>query len=75
MASGNPKKKPDMATQPTGKRKSAEDELLDSFGELIDEAAKKMTDEEFLKTAEKSKQTLDRAIAAHSQRRGTIHSL
>ena len=60
-----------MATAPTHKQKSAEDELLDSFGKLIDEAAEKMTHEEFTKTAEKSRQTLDRAIAAHSRRRGT----
>ena len=60
-----------MATVPTRQKKSAEDELLDSFGKLIDEAAEKMTDEEFLKTAEKSKQTLDRAIVVHSRRRGT----
>jgi hypothetical protein len=73
MASNHlpPKKGPDMATAPTHKQKSAEDELLDSFGKLIDEAAEKMTHEEFTKTAEKSRQTLDRAIAAHSRRRGT----
>jgi hypothetical protein len=71
MASSNPKRKPNMATVPSGRQKSAEDELLESFGQLIDKAAETMTDEEFLKTAEKSKQTLDRAIAAHSRRRGT----
>jgi hypothetical protein len=71
MPSGNPKKKPNMATVPSNQKKSAEEELLDSFGKMIDEAAEKMSHEEFLKTAEKSKQTLDRAIAAHSRRRGT----
>ena len=73
MANSNipPRKGPKMATVSTRQKKSAEDELLDSFGELIDKAAETMTDEEFLKTAEKSKQTLDRAIAAHSRRRGT----
>ena len=60
-----------MATVPTRKQKSAEDELLDSFGELIDSAAEKMTSEEFRKTTKKSNETLDRAIAAHSRRRGT----
>lgn len=60
-----------MATVPTRKQKSAEDELLDSFGELIDTAAEKMTDEEFSKAAKKSSETLDRAIASHSRRRGT----
>ncbi|HKH97823.1 MAG TPA: hypothetical protein VJ999_01840 [Candidatus Sulfotelmatobacter sp.] len=60
-----------MATVPARKQKSAEDELLDSFGKLIDEAAEKMSDEEFDKAAKKATVTLDRAIAAHSRRRGT----
>jgi len=60
-----------MATVPTRQKKSAEDELLESFGQLIDEAAEKMTHEEFMKTANKANETLDRAIAAHSRRRGT----
>jgi hypothetical protein len=66
-----PRKGPEMATVPARKEKSAEDELLDGFGKLIDEAAEKMTDEEFSKTAKKSNETLDRAIAVHSRRRGT----
>ena len=53
------------------REKSAEDELLESVGRMIDEAAERMTHEEFMKTAEKSKQTLDRAIAEHSRLRGT----
>jgi hypothetical protein len=60
-----------MATVPARKQKSAEDELLDSFGKLIDSAAEKLTDEEFRKAAKKSNETLDRAIAVHSRRRGT----
>lgn len=60
-----------MATVPARKQKSAEDELLDSFGKLIDEAADRMSDEEFNKVAKKATATLDRAIAAHSRRRGT----
>jgi len=60
-----------MATVPARKQKSAEDELLDSFGSLIDSAAGKMTDEEFSEAAKTSNETLDRAIAAHSRRRGT----
>jgi hypothetical protein len=71
MASSNPKKKPNIATVPAVQRKSAEEELLESFGQLIDEAGESMTDDEFLDTAEKSKRTLDRAIAVHSRRRGT----
>ena len=66
-----PKKGPNMATSTPARRKSAEDELLDSFGELIDSAAEKMTDKEFKKSADKSNATLDRAIASHSRRRGT----
>jgi hypothetical protein len=60
-----------MATVPSHPKKSAEDELLEAFGKMIDEAAEKMTHEQFMKTSEKSKQTLDRAIAFHSRRRGT----
>lgn len=71
MDSANlPKKGPHVATTP-GRRKSAEDELLDSFAELIDSAAEKMTDEEFETAAKKSNATLDRALASHSRRRGT----
>ena len=60
-----------MATSKPVPRKSAEDELLESFGGLIDEAAEKMNDKEFEKAAKKSTSTLDRAIAAHSRRHGT----
>jgi hypothetical protein len=60
-----------MATSKPVPHKSAEDELLESFGDLIDEAAEKMTDKEFEKAAKKSSATLDRAIAAHSRPRGT----
>jgi hypothetical protein len=59
-----------MATNTRSPQRSAEDELLESFGELIDEAAEKMTDREFEKAAKKSTATLDRATAAHSRRRG-----
>jgi hypothetical protein len=60
-----------MATSRPVSGKSAEDELLESFGDLIDEAAKQMTDKEFEEAAKRSAATLDRAIAAHSRRRGT----
>ena len=60
-----------MATSKSLPQKSAEDELLDSFGNLIDEAAEKMTDNEFEEAVKKSSATLDRAIASHSRRRGT----
>jgi hypothetical protein len=62
-----------MATlaKPIVRRKSAEDELLESFGEVIDSATEKMTHRKFMKTAKKSKEALDQAIAAHPRRRGT----
>jgi len=44
---------------------------LESFSDLIDEAAEKMTDKEFKEAVKKSTATLDRAIAAHSRRHGT----
>ena len=53
------------------RKQSAEDELLESFGELIDSAAEKQPHKKFMKTAEKAKTTLDRAIAAHSRPRDT----
>lgn len=51
--------------------KSAEDELLESFGKTIDSAAEKMTHRKFMKTAKESKAALDQAIAARPRRRGT----
>lgn len=60
-----------MATTRPSHQRSAEEELLESFGNLIDEAAEKMTDKDFEEAAKKSTATLDRAIAAHSRRRGT----
>jgi hypothetical protein len=53
------------------RRKSAEDELLESFGELVDSVAKELPHREFMKRAGKAKKTLDQAIADHSRRRGT----
>ena len=63
-------RKPKAATVPTRQR-SADDELLESFAELIDSAARQMTSKEFSEAAKRSNATLDRAIAAHSRRRGT----
>jgi len=60
-----------MATNTRPRQRSAEDELVESVGDLIDQAAEKMTDKEFKESARKSNATLDRAIAAHSRRRGT----
>lgn len=73
MANKQPSKKGPRMAVPTSatRRKSAEDKLLEDFGELIDSAAKKMPHEEFMKAANHAKETLDQAIAAHSRRRGT----
>jgi hypothetical protein len=62
-----------MATvaKPIVRQKSAEDELLESFGEAIDSAAEKMTHRKFMKTAKESKAALDQAIATRPRRRGT----
>ena len=71
MASRQPIKKAiDMSAKAPVRRKSAEDVLMESIGKLIDEAAETMTKEEFEEAARKSNATLDRAIAAHSRRRG-----
>ena len=62
-----------MATvaKPLVHRKSAEDELLESFGKTIDSAAEEMTHRKFMKTAKKSKAALDQAIGARPRRRDT----
>ena len=65
------KKAIDMPTKASARRKSAEDILMESVGELIDEAAETMTKEEFREMAKKTTEILDRAIAVHSRRRGT----
>lgn len=71
MANGKSlaKRAPRMAAV-TPRQKSAEDQLLESFAELIDSAAGKMTDSEFKDAAKKSSATLDRAIVVHLRRRG-----
>jgi hypothetical protein len=53
----------DMATSRPAPKKPAEDALLESFGELIDSAADKMSDEEFKKAEKKSNESLARALA------------
>lgn len=53
------------------RKQSAEDELLENFGELIDSAAESMPHKKFMKAAEKAKSDLDRAIASHARRRDT----
>ena len=73
MASGKAltKKGPHMATSSTARKESAEDVLLESFGELIDSAAEKMSDKEFKQAEKKSTESLARALARPKQRRET----
>ena len=66
-----PKKGPQMATTAPVRGKTAEEELLESFGEMIDSAAGKLSHKEFMKVAKRTNKTLDRALAAHSRRRET----
>ena len=61
-----------MPTSTPVRKQGAEEELLESFGELIDSAAETKSHKDFMKTAKKARTTLDRAIAAHSPRRGTV---
>lgn len=60
-----------MPTSTPSKKQTVEDELLESFGELIDSASATMPHKQFMKTAKKTKSTLDHAIAAHSRPRDT----
>jgi len=60
-----------MATSRPATKKSAEDILLNSFGELIDSAAEKMSDKEFKKAEKKSSESLARALARPKRRRET----
>jgi hypothetical protein len=65
------RKGPHMATSSPSRKRSAEDTLLESFGELIDSAAEKMTDEEFKNAEKKSSESLARALAPPKRRRET----
>jgi hypothetical protein len=67
----SPRKVPHMATSTPAGQKSTEDTLLESFGELIDSAAEKMSDKEFKKAEKRSNEILDRALAQPKRRRET----
>jgi hypothetical protein len=58
-----------MATSRPAPKKSAEDILLESFGELIDSAANTMSDKDFNQAEKKSSESLARALARPKQRR------
>ena len=70
-ANSRPQKGSRMATSRPAPKKSAEDNLLESFGELIDSAADKMSDKEFKQAEKKSSESLARALARPKQRRET----
>jgi len=58
-------------TSSAAKRKSAMDELLDSFGEVIDSGAEKMNDEELRESEKKFNEIADRVAASRKRRRET----
>ena len=53
------------------KRKSAMDELVDRFGEVIDSGAKKMNDDELRQSEKKFNEIADRVAASRKRRRET----
>jgi hypothetical protein len=55
----------------TVKKKSAMDELLESFGEVIDSGAKKMDSSELKKSEERFNEIVDRVVASRKRRRET----
>ncbi len=59
-----------MATSSV-KQKTAMDELLDSFAELIDSGAEKMSPRELRGSEKKFNEIADRAAAARKRRRET----
>ena len=73
MSNGNSlsRKGRHMATSTPARKKSAEEKLLESVGELIDSTAETMTAEEFRLAAKRSHEILDRALARPKQRRET----
>ena len=59
-----------MAT-PSAKRGSAIDKLLDSFAEVIDSGAEKMSPRELRESEKKFNEIVDRAVVARKRRRET----
>jgi hypothetical protein len=70
MPNANRKKGPGMASSSV-KQKSAMEELLDSFGEVIDSGAEKMDSEQLRKSEEKFNEIADRVAASRKRRRET----
>ena len=59
-----------MASSPV-KQKSAMDELLDSFGEVIDSGAEKMDPSELRESEKRFNEIVDRVAASRKRRRET----
>jgi len=66
----NCKMRPAMATS-SAKQKSAMDKLLDTFAEVIDSGAQKMTPRELRESEKNFNAALDRAVAARKRPRET----
>jgi L-lactate utilization protein LutC len=72
MAKTNRKKGYRVAASPLKKprKKSAADELIDRFGEIIETGAQKMNAEQLRKSEKQFNDAIDRAVV-NKQRRGT----
>jgi hypothetical protein len=70
MPNANHKKEDHMATHAI-KHRSAIDDVLDDFDEIVDRAANTMTDAEFHEAEEKSKELSHRPAASPARRRET----
>jgi hypothetical protein len=70
MSNTNRKKGPAMATSSL-KQKSAMNELLDSFAEVIDSGAEKMSSRELRESEKKFNKIVDHAVASRKRRRET----
>ncbi len=70
MARNQQRKEPKMAV-PNTKKKSAMDELLDSFGQVIDSGAEKMDRAELQESEKRFNEIADRLAAGRKPRRET----
>jgi hypothetical protein len=70
MPNTNQKKDCQMATSPL-KHRSAIDDVLDDFDDIVDRAAETMTDEEFREAEKKSKELARRSAVSPSRHRET----
>jgi len=64
-------RKPRVASSSATKQKSAMDTLLETFGEIIDSGAEKMSPAELRESEKRFNEIIDRAVAARKRRRET----